>query len=711
MGGCSFRSKQMTGVVIVSPQLRGQRKNNRSKQKRAQSEASKVGTLDAIGSKPNPEDNQNISSLQVHQDDQQLLHVNLNDLSPAKRSLLESRKLEVDYTIIPNKVRHRAMIPEEEASGLIGLTNLGNTCFLNSALQCLLNTPQIADYFMNDLHMKEINITNPLGSKGAVTLSFAHLTKQYWSREDIDEINPKELYGVISHFAPQFSHGTQEDSHEFIAFLLDIIHEDLNRVKVKPTIEDKDYNDDKLEEHASEAWKHYLMRNKSIIVDLFQGQSKSTLKCLKCGLVSHKFEPFMYLSLPIPEQTKKKQKVTLVECMEEFSKEEKLEGDERWNCPKCKTLVDSTKKMEIWKLPNLLIVHLKRFKFTREKRAKIRTLIDFPHVDLDLTKVAAGQQRDKPIYDLYAVSNHEGNLGGGHYYTFAKNRDDANWYAYNDSEVLTLSPDQLVSPAAYLLFFSKSSVDDFKRQTLSRPDAWPHLFRKSTQHGLTVSNSYINDDDERFSLADSTKSRQTPGRNRDKFNLHKPLQVSQITKQNISIFNINISPEDNLVAKMNKQQMNSYLPGSTFDVNDEIFKESFSNRNSRKQPLRVIPQEPISREQPSEDTPKLAKRLKPASFQERKSSRPDVKPESGIIGSERQQQSQFRVPEPFRVKNDLKIEDSLNFSRDRKGFLPDIRASSRLKQFNPSNFEYQAKYSEENEKQPMSELKILRRNQ
>ena len=407
------------------------------------------------------------------------------DVSTTKRQLMESRKLSHDYTQIPNKIHsQQTVLSAEEVSGLIGLTNLGNTCFFNSALQCLLNTPPLVDYFMNDLHKKELNVKSVLGSKGAVTTAFANLCKQYWSTEDIDAINPKELLRVISDFASQFAQGTQEDCHEFLAFLLDMIHEDLNRVHKKPYIEGKDYYDNKLEEHAFESWRNYLLRNKSIIVDLFQGQSKSTLKCLRCGLTSHKFEPFMYLSLPIPETHSHSNIISLHDCLEEYSKEERLEGDEKWHCPRCKTAVESTKKLDIWKLPNILIIHLKRFEFTRERQRKIRTFVDFPYKDLNLQSVVAGVQRDKPMYDLYAVSNHEGSLGGGHYYTFAKNRDDKLWYAYNDAEVSALRPDQIVTPAAYLMFFSKTSVNTFKRQTISKPEAWPHLLNGKNRPSL-----------------------------------------------------------------------------------------------------------------------------------------------------------------------------------------------------------------------------------
>mmetsp|Transcript_20295 Transcript_20295/g.17541 ORF Transcript_20295/g.17541 Transcript_20295/m.17541 type:complete len:98 (+) Transcript_20295:580-873(+) len=91
----------------------------------------------------------------------------------------------------------------------------------------------------------------------------------------------------------------------------------------------------------------------------------------------------MYLSVPVPED--KKNKLTLKDCIEEFLMEERLEKEEQWRCPKCKDFKDSAKKIDIWTVPNILIIHLKRFKFTKHKRAKIRSLVDFPLTSLDLS--------------------------------------------------------------------------------------------------------------------------------------------------------------------------------------------------------------------------------------------------------------------------------------------------------------------------------------
>lgn len=410
-------------------------------------------------------------------DDSKRTELSDNQLVKLPQNSKHPKKLSSNYAAIPNKTRQENPVTTSQfVGGLIGLKNLGNTCFINSALQCLLHMPPLVDYFLHKLHFHDLNIKNPLGSKGMVTLAFARLVKRYWKKSDIDQITPKELYDVISEYAPRFGQGTQEDCHEFLVSFLDVLHEDLNRVKQKAPFEDAECLDDgKLEECAKESWKNYLTRNQSVIVDLLQGQSKSTLKCLKCGAQSHKFEPFMYLSLPIPDEDAGK--VSLLDCLKEYSKEEKLQEEELWSCPKCKTLVEATKKLDIWKLPNILIVHLKRFKYNRKTKGKITTLVDFPIVDLDLSSIATGTQHDRPIYDLFAVSNHNGSLNRGHYYTFAKNREDNAWYAFNDSDVMTLEPKQVVSPTGYLLFFCKVSIDSFKRQSLSKPENWPHAPR------------------------------------------------------------------------------------------------------------------------------------------------------------------------------------------------------------------------------------------
>ncbi|EFA85169.1 peptidase C19 family protein [Heterostelium album PN500] len=195
--------------------------------------------------------------------------------------------------------------------GVTGLDNLGNTCFMNSSLQCLSNTVPLTRYLLNDKHNQDLNRDNPLGCHGDLAIEYAKLIKQLW-RGDITSTGPRELKSQIERFAPQFQGYHQHDSQELLAFLLDGLHEDLNKVKKKPFIEGKDYDNRPDEVIAKEQWDMHKARNDSVIVDWFQSQLKSRLVCPVCGKISITFDPFMYLSLPLPVNVRKQFDIVFV---------------------------------------------------------------------------------------------------------------------------------------------------------------------------------------------------------------------------------------------------------------------------------------------------------------------------------------------------------------------------------------------------------------
>uniref|UniRef100_A0ACD5U6E7 Uncharacterized protein n=1 Tax=Avena sativa TaxID=4498 RepID=A0ACD5U6E7_AVESA len=198
---------------------------------------------------------------------------------------------------------------KDEIHGLTGLHNLGNTCFMNSAIQSLVHTPPLVEYFLKD-YTQEINTENPLGLQGELAVAFAELLRKLWTAGRTS-VPPRAFKSKLSCFAPQFSGYNQHDSQELLAFLLDGLHEDLNRVKKKPYIEAKNADDRPDEEFAEECWNYHKARNDSIIVDKFQGQYKSTLVCPECNKISVTFDPFMYLSLPLPSTVTRMMTVTV----------------------------------------------------------------------------------------------------------------------------------------------------------------------------------------------------------------------------------------------------------------------------------------------------------------------------------------------------------------------------------------------------------------
>ena len=348
-----------------------------------------------------------------------------------------------------------------------GLKNLGNTCYMNSILQCLSGTIPLIRFFLDGTYRTNLNKKNPLGTKGIVAESFAQISKQIWTDENQTVLNPSQFKESISNFAKQFKGVEQHDSQEFLSFLMDGLHEDLNIARlVNPNIkpdkipdnEDEMYNDEEL---SKKNWERYLKFNNSIIVNLFQGQLRNQLTCLYCGKTSTTFNPFMYLSLPIPNT---KSKVSLYDCLNSFIESETLDGTDSWHCSRCKQPRKSTKQLTISKLPNILIIHLKRFFFSGPFRNKVDNLIEFPITNLELTNILPEWNLKKNLqkysYDLYAVSNHFGGLNGGHYTAFVRNSHRNQWFCFDDVRVSAVDnvEKEVVSKAAYILFYVRNNM-------------------------------------------------------------------------------------------------------------------------------------------------------------------------------------------------------------------------------------------------------------
>jgi ubiquitin carboxyl-terminal hydrolase 4/11/15 len=114
------------------------------------------------------------------------------------------------------------------------------------------------------------------------------------------------------------------------------------------------------------------------------------------------------------------------------------------------------KKFDLWSVPQILVVHLKRFMYSKWSREKLSSVVDFPLEELDLSQFVLSKQEKAPIYDLFAVSNHSGGLGGGHYTAYAKNKFDNRWYLFNDSQCSLLSSTaDIRSASAYVLFYKR----------------------------------------------------------------------------------------------------------------------------------------------------------------------------------------------------------------------------------------------------------------
>lgn len=149
---------------------------------------------------------------------------------------------------------------------------------------------------------------------------------------------------------------------------------------------------------------------------------------------------------------------SLQKCLDLFLQAEKMSGESKWKCPQCKKYQEASKRIEIWRLPPVLIIHLKRFKYQGVWRDKITTQVDYPIENLNLDRYVVGNDRTaKPNnYQLYAVSNHSGTMDGGHYTAVCRHFEYNKWFKFDDSEVkLVDSVNSLASPLSYILFYKQ----------------------------------------------------------------------------------------------------------------------------------------------------------------------------------------------------------------------------------------------------------------
>lgn len=206
----------------------------------------------------------------------------------------------------PNTVTRGRQRKDGRTRGVTGLSNLGNTCYMSSALQCVRSVEELTQYFLTNDYIRDLNPRNPLSHQGNVAKAYGALLHQLYDEGGASSFAPRQFKQTIGRYGPSFSGYGQQDSQEFVLFLLDGLQEDLNRIQNKPYIEKPDstdemrWNRDALRRFADECWDIYKARNDSVVTDLFAGMYKSTVICPVCDKVSIIFDPFNNLTLQLP---------------------------------------------------------------------------------------------------------------------------------------------------------------------------------------------------------------------------------------------------------------------------------------------------------------------------------------------------------------------------------------------------------------------------
>lgn len=333
-------------------------------------------------------------------------------------------------------------------NGICGLNNLGNTCFMNSSIQCLSANIELTKYFLSSEVAEDIDNE----------VVYCHMIKQYYALikgiwENNCVIVPDSFKKVLSILEPKFKGFQQHDSHECIIAILDCIHKGIS-YEIEVEYDSEKFH--KIENDALEVWSNFIRNEYSKVIDLFYGQLASTINCLKCNQISNTYDPFCYISVPIRDDNS-----DINECMKNYIEAELLEEGNKYDCEKCGEKTKAHKSISIWRCPKYLIIQLKRFRINGKKMVKLHNTITFPLTKFDLRKYICihkpNYSKIKSVnYSLYAISNHHGEYESGHYTAFTK-RENGDWYFFNDESVKKVSNDQVVTQDAYILFYEYQS--------------------------------------------------------------------------------------------------------------------------------------------------------------------------------------------------------------------------------------------------------------
>lgn len=345
-----------------------------------------------------------------------------------------------------------------------GLRNLGNTCFMNAVLQSLSNIQSFCAYIKQlpsldqTPNKKKPHLRRDKDGEDVLLVEELRKTLVALWQGGKTAISPESLFSVIWKVVPRFRGYQQQDAHEFMRYLLDRVHTELLSLQPFPNNSNSPFIGPK--------------GKSTIVTAIFGGILQNEVNCLICGVESKKHDPFLDLSLDIPthftakcQNPKNGETVChLTDCLASFTEVEELEDTELYMCSNCKTKQRSTKKFWIRRLPNVLCLHLKRFRWNMYYRVKVDTYVEFPLTGLSMnrfmlnniheTRNSSGGSND---YDLAAVIVHHGSgAGSGHYTSYASH--EGRWYHFNDSTVTSCDKDTVAKCKAYMLFYVRRDI-------------------------------------------------------------------------------------------------------------------------------------------------------------------------------------------------------------------------------------------------------------
>ncbi|KAL5699328.1 ubiquitinyl hydrolase 1 [Ranunculus cassubicifolius] len=316
---------------------------------------------------------------------------------------------------------------EEQGSPPCGLLNIGNSCYANVVLQCLSCTRPLIAYLLEIGHARKCKRNDWC----FLCELESHVKRTRDSRGPFSPIN---ILSRLPHIGGNLGYGKQEDAHEFMRFAIDTMQSVC------------------LDEFGGEKALHPISQETTLIQYIFAGHLKSQVKCLKCNKISYRHEKMLDLTVEIHGDAE-----SLEECMDQFTAEESLDGENMYKCDGCNDYVRACKRLAIHHAPNILTITLKRFQTGRF--GKLNKRVTFPEtLDLGPYMSEAGPGTD--VYQLYAVVVHIDMLNAsyfGHYICYTKDFH-GNWYRIDDCKVTNVELEEVLAQGAYMLLYSRIFV-------------------------------------------------------------------------------------------------------------------------------------------------------------------------------------------------------------------------------------------------------------
>lgn len=347
------------------------------------------------------------------------------------------------------------MTEQEKDKGVIGIANMRNTCYLNVIIQALRHNTEMTAFFMKGGEYEQYIENKPESAKLNLVKGYADIVQILWSGYKPSYIKPGGFLQAMMPAAQSsgFEHFLmmqQHDSHEFLVFLLDQLHEgiakqvNVNIVRPIP-ISERDITI----QNALVAWKNSFEKQYSPLVEMIYGLLKKTSTCLTCNSKYHTWDTFNCLKLPMP-MAENDDKITFESQLKEEFKDEEIEG---YSCDVCNKKTSALRTTEIWRLPRMLCISLKRFTYDGKK---IHTAISHPKDTSFSFETFFSEHSPEPSkfnkYECFAIVDHHGQTGGGHYTAQAKSPLTNQWNIFDDESTHSMENGPQFGSSTYIIF-------------------------------------------------------------------------------------------------------------------------------------------------------------------------------------------------------------------------------------------------------------------